>query len=166
MQRFKSIFPAMALMFLCPPAQAQSESPIRTRIVQAFARKAPGWKLVVGIESCHFPVVPSEKTVLVASLYNDALGGPAQGVLVRIYEVANTADAAKWLMPTRSGSVAEGWRVQKYSAGDEGYLARFKSGKRFEIHFRSGKVVGAVAGNSLPRVKRFASIVIAATYAE
>jgi hypothetical protein len=81
-------------------------------------------------------------------------------VNVFVYAVENRADATEGLKPIRNGQGAAGWQTSIFKIGDEGFLATYKDGKRFEINFRKGKVVGKVAANDLSRVTEFANYIV------
>ena len=111
-----ALFSALAL-------KAQTEPKLATRIIQALQDKEPCWNPVVGIEGGRVPVVPSEKTVIVASWYCKQAGGSPEGVAVSVYQVESTTEAKEWLQFIGKGRVAQGWTVRSYHIGDEGYLA-------------------------------------------
>jgi hypothetical protein len=143
------------------PVEGQGESVLASRITQALKKKEPSWNPIVGVESGRIPLVPSEKRILVATWEGGQPGGIRESVLVRIYEVESPEQAIRWLGPARNKQLAAGWRTYSYRIGDEGYLAKYQTGKRFEIQFRRGTMVGNVAGNDLERVKQFANYVVA-----
>ncbi len=138
----------------------QGDTGSGARILRALEHREPGCKGIVGIESGRVPMVRSAKTILVATWYCDDSGGLSEGVTLSVYRVENPAEATTWLKPIRNSVVAEGWKVDKYDMGDEGYNAKYQFGKRFAIYFRKANVVGSFSGNDLPRVKRIAEIVV------
>jgi len=139
---------------------AQDEPPLGLQIRQALNAKEPTWKYVAGIESGRVPIVPSERRVLVGQWQHKHKDGRQENIVINIYQVESHAEAIKWLKPTGNGQVATGWRVDRYKIGEEGYLATFQAGKRFEIHFRNGNVVGKISGDNFTTVERFAKYVI------
>lgn len=140
--------------------KAQDEPPLGLQIRQALEAKEPTWKYVAGVESGRVPIVPSERTVLVGEWQHKLKDRRRENIDIRIYQVESQAEAIKWLKPASNGQVATGWRVKMYKIGEEGYLATFQAGKRFEIQFRNGKVVGGISGDNLTTVERFAKYVI------
>jgi hypothetical protein len=77
-----------------------------------------------------------------------------------IYGVENAEQAAAWLRPLRTAQVAPGWHISIYRIGDEGYVAKYKDGKRFEIQFRRGKTVSKIAANDLEMAREFAKVIV------
>jgi len=141
--------------------KGQNESPVASKINAVLKVKEPGWTFVGAIESGRVPIVPSEKRILVGTWESPKVDGASENVQVSIYEVENLAEAAAWLKPVRSGQVATGWKISSYRIGDEGYLANYRDGKRFEIQFRSDNFVGKIAGDQLSRVREFAQHIVA-----
>jgi hypothetical protein len=139
----------------------QNQSSVASKVTEVLKAKEPGWTFVGAFESGRVPLVPNEKRILVGIWESPKMGGASENVHVSIYEVENTAEAALWLKPLRSGQAATGWQITSYHIGDEGYLANYRDGKRFEIQFRSGNVVGKIAGDELSRVQEFAKYIVA-----
>jgi len=150
------------LLALCSSinVEGQAESSLASRVTEVLKTKEPGWKWVAAIESGRVPLVPSEKRVLVAIWESPQVSGISESVHLSIYEVENPGQAMEWLRPVRSKQVAAGWQISIYRIGDEGYLARYQDGKRFEIQFRSGSIVGKIAGDNLSRVREFAKYIV------
>ena len=141
-------------------AEGQNQSSVVSRVTEVLKAKKPGWTFVGAIESGRVPIVPSEKRILVGTWESPKVGGASENVQVFIYEVEDPAEAAAWLKPVRNRQVAAGWEISGYHIGDEGYLANYRDGKRFEIQFRSGNFVGKIAGDELSRVREFAKYIV------
>jgi hypothetical protein len=77
-----------------------------------------------------------------------------------IYRVENAEQAAACLRPLRTAQVSPGWYISIYRIGDEGYVAKYEDGKRFEIQFRRGKIVSKIAANDLYRAREFAKVIV------
>jgi hypothetical protein len=160
---FQYLFLAFFLAVLCSSrTNAQTESLLSARITAALKAKEPDWEYVGAIDN-RFPIVPSEKRVVVGTW--QAPKSRSQDVFVSVYSVENREEAAKWLQPVRDKHVAEGWHVSPFQIGDEGYLSKYKNGDRFEIEFRRGAIVAKIAGNDLDRVKEFAQCIVEQTAA-
>jgi hypothetical protein len=139
--------------------KAQSEPELSSRIIEYLKVKEPDWKAVGGIGG-HVPLVPNEKRILGASWEKPSSHGALEVVQVFIYGVETRVDAVEWLKRIRSGQVAPGWQTDVFQIGDEAVLAKYKDGKRFEIHFRKGHVVGSIAANHLSRAAEFAKNIV------
>ena len=150
------------VLLICAPmmVNAQSESPLVTRIEQSIRRKEPGWKVSRGIQSGRVRVVPSERTLVTSSWERKLKGGGRESVTLSIYEVESSSEAARWLHPIGEGRVAAGWRVEKVEIADEAYLSTFRNGRRHSLHFRRGSIIAEVSGGTLKVVKRFAQYVV------
>src|SRR5262249_51164226 len=127
----------------------QSESSLSVLIMEALKAKEPGWKPITVIQN-RIPLVPSEKGIL--TVVWSSPKSSSEDVQVSVYGVENRGEAAAWLGRVRNKQVAPGWHVSTYQIGDEGYLLKYKDGKRFEIEFRRGSVVANIAGDDLHRV--------------
>jgi len=136
----------------------QNDSSLATRIEKALKAKEPDWRYVGAIESGRVPLVPSERRIITGTW-----SGPksrSQDVDIFVYSVESREEAAAWLRPVRDKRVAEGWQVNVFQIGDEGYLSKYKNGNRFDIAFRRGTVVAKLAGDDLDRVREFAHCVV------
>jgi hypothetical protein len=140
--------------------EGQNQSSVASKVTEVLKAKEPGWTFVAAIESGRVPTVPSEKRILVGTWESPKVGGVSENVQVFIYEVENPAEAAAWLKPVRNGQVAAGWQISSYRIGDEAYLAKYQNGKRYAIQFRSGNIVGKIAGDELSRVREFAKHIV------
>jgi hypothetical protein len=155
----KALWMALWLaLWLSATAMGQDEPSLNLRIVEALKAKEPEWKPISVIESGRIPVVSIEKRIVAAVWQNPK--SHSEDVDVFVYGVANRIEAAAWLGPVRNRQLAPGWQVSAYQIGDEGYLAKYKHGGRFEIEFRSGVVVAKIAGNDPRMVKDFAKCII------
>ena len=145
---------------LCSSATVtgQDEPHLDSRIMEALKAKKPEWTPIAVIESGRVPLVSSEKRIVAAVWQNPK--SHSEDVNVFVYGVANRVEAMAWLEPVRNRQLAPGWRVSIYQIGDEGYLARYKDGGRFEIQFRRGIVVAKIAGDALRLVKDFAKCIV------
>jgi hypothetical protein len=162
MGRIEMLCLALGLALCCSIAvEGQNQSTVASKVTEVLKDKEVGWSFVGAIESGRVPIVPSEKRVLVGIWESPKVAGVSESVYISIYEVENPAEAAVWLKPVRKGQVADGWKISGYRIGDEGYLANYRDGKRFEIQFRSGGFVGKIAGNELRRVQEFAKYIVA-----
>jgi hypothetical protein len=160
MRRAKTLCVLVGLLAcLSMPLNGREESSLSSRIIEGFKTKEPNWKEITSIES-RVPLVPSEKRILTAAWVGPKLSGVPEVVDTSIYSVESLEQAADWLRFIRIGQVAPGWHARVYRIGDEGYLARYKDGTRFEIQFRSGKTVAKIAGNHLSRVAEFAKLIV------
>jgi hypothetical protein len=139
-------------------ANSQTESSLSAKIIEAAKSRKPDWKFIGAIESTYIPLVPSEKRVLVGAW--ESPKSPSEHALVRVRSVATLDEAAIWLKPVRDKIVADGWRVSPFLTGDEGYLATYENGKRFQIHFRKGTIVADVSADDLDRLKEFVQCIV------
>jgi hypothetical protein len=135
----------------------QNEVSLSSRIMKALKTKEPGWEPIGVIENRPL-LVPSERSILYAVWTSPK--SRSEDVNVSVYSVENHDEAVAWLGPVRKRQVAAGWQVSLYPIGDEGYLSKYKDGKRFEIAFRRGKVVAWVKGDDLRRIKDSARCVV------
>jgi hypothetical protein len=140
-------------------AKAQNESSLSSRLIGALQTKEPDWKPITTIQN-RVPLVPSEKTILAAVWTRRKSSQTTEQVDTSIYGVENAEQAAAWLRPFRTAQVAPGWHISIYRIGDEGYLAKYKDGKRFEIQFRRGKTVSKIAANDLEMAREFAKVIV------
>src|SRR5206468_1800069 len=99
--------------------------------------------------------VPSERPLVVSECDHTSKSGKRESVDVKIFQVDSRNDAQLSLSPVREGKVAKGWKVQRLKIGDEGYLATFRNGARFAIHFRKGTIFVRVSSDSFRVVERF-----------
>jgi|SRR6516162_9798865 hypothetical protein len=155
---FPSFLALSLTVFSSVTIRAQNESALSTRIAEALKTKEPDWKYVGALESGRFPLVPSEKRVIIGVWSSPK--SRAQDMHVSVYSVDSRVEAAKWLGPVRDKKVYNGWSVTAFQIGDEGYLSKYKNGERFEIQFRKGTIVAKIAGDDLDRVKEFAQCVV------
>ena len=130
-------------------ANGQNEVSLSSRIMKALKTKEPGWEPIGVIENRPL-LVPSERSILYAVWTSPK--SSSEDVNVSVYSVENHDEAVAWLGPARKRQVAAGWQVSLYPIGDEGYLSKYKDGKRFEIALRRGKVVAWVKGDDLRRI--------------
>ena len=162
MRRVEILCFALGLALCCTMTEeGQNQSSVASKITDVLKAKEAGWTFVDAIESGRVPIVPSEKRILVGIWESPKLDGVSENVQVSIYEVESPAEAAVWLKPVRNGQAASGWKISSYRIGDEGYLANYRDGKRFEIQFRSGNFVGKIAGDGLSRVREFTQWIVA-----
>ena len=151
----------LALWFvLCGSATfARQDVPaLESRIIEALKAQEPEWTPIAVIESGRVPLVPSEKKIVVQVWQNS--NSHSADVSVFVYSIANRVEAMAWLEPFRNKQVATGWQVSIYQIGDEGYLAKYKDGERFELEFRRGIVVAKIAGDDPRLVKDFAKCIV------
>ena len=152
---------ALVLLFVAPPlAKAQDESPLVVRLERIIKGREPYWRYMRGVQSGRVPGVPSEKILVTGLWERRRKGGKREGVGVNIYEVSSAAEAGSWLKPVSAGEVTSRWKVERYPIGDEAYLSRYQSGRRYSLHFRKNNIVVEVSGESLDSVKRFARYVV------
>ena len=156
---FQSVV-ALCLVFSPVGLEAQNESAsaLAQQITDALKTKKPDWKYIAAIESTHFPLVPSEKRIIVGDWSSPE--SPTQFILVSVYSVDSSGEAAKWLGPVRNKQVAAGWTVARFQIGDEGYLSKYKNGERFDIEFRKGSTVARISGDDRNTVKEFAQCIV------
>ena len=140
-------------------ARAQNESSLSSRVTGALRAKEPDRKPIATIQN-RLPLVASEKTILVTVWIRPKSSRISEQVDASIYGVENAEQAAAWLKPLRIAQVAPGWHTSIYRIGDEGYLAEYKDGNRFEIQFRRGKIVSKIAANDLNKVREFAKVIV------
>ena len=140
--------------------KAQSEPSLASRIIRQLKIKEPNWYVFEAINNTPVPLVPIETRIFVGGWQKPRSEGPSEVVNVFIYAVENRADAAEWLKPVRNGQVPAGWKTDHVHVGDEGFLAKYKKGERFEIQFRKGKVVVKVGANDLSTVTEFAGYIV------
>jgi len=138
--------------------QGQNEPSLSSRIVEVLKAKEPAWKPVATVET-RVPLVPGEKRILTVAFWKSAKSD-SEHVYVSVYGVDNRGEAAAWLGPVHDRRVAVGWQISVYPIGDEGFLAKYKDGKTFEIHFRKGNVVGKIAGNDPQSVSEFTKYIV------
>jgi hypothetical protein len=139
--------------------KAQDEPPLAVQIRQTIKDKEPNWQYIAAIDNV--PVRPSEKRILVGLWERKQQDGQSEIITISAYEIESSAEAQKWLSPLSKGQVAAGWRVYKYSIGDEGYMAKYQNERQFEIHFRKRNVLVKMSGQDLKVVERFAKYVVA-----
>src|SRR5262249_48204316 len=101
------------------------------------------------------------RPLLVQEWDHSSESGKRESVDVKIFQVDSRTDAKLSLGPVREGKVAKGWKVKSLKIGDEGYLATFKNGGRFEVQFRKGTIVVTVSSDSASLVERLAQLVAA-----
>jgi hypothetical protein len=143
------------------PLTAESDSSLAKRIVDSLKAKEPNWTYHSFVESLHEPLVPSEKHIVTGWWYGPNFPkSKSQNVEVHVYSVESVAAARSWLKPWREKQVAEGWEVNPFQIGDEGYFAKYKNGERFEISFRKGNIVAKTAAGDLDTLKEFAQCVV------
>lgn len=140
--------------------KAQTEPSLASRIIQHIKIKEPNWYVFEAIDNTPAPLVPIETRILVGGWQKPRSQGLSEVVNVFIYAVENRGDATEWLKPIRNGQGAAGWQTSVLKIGDEGFLAKYKDGKRFEIQFRKGKVVVKIGANDLSTVTEFARYVV------
>jgi hypothetical protein len=141
------------------PATAQEEPRLAVQVKRDLKDKEPSWRCNETLQTGHVPLVPSEKSILPLVCHREVKGVGFELVEIFIYQVDDSVEAEKWLNPVRTGQVAEGWRVELYDLGDEGYLSTFTSGERFDIEFRKGNIVAKIDGPELDTIKRMAKYV-------
>lgn len=162
MRRVEIVCVALGLALCCSmTVEGQNQSSVASKITEVLKAKEVGWTFIAAVESGRVPIVPSEKRILVGIWESPKVAGASERVHVFIYEVENPGEAAVWLKPVSNGQVADGWQISSYRIGNEGYLANYRVGKRFEIQFRSGNFVGKIAGGELSRVQEFAKYIVA-----
>ena len=142
----------------CITVTGQDKPSLDSRIIAALKVMEPEWTSVAVIESARLPVVPSEKRIVARVWQNPK--SHSEDVNVYVYGVSKRDDARAWLKTFRNKQVYPGWQVSTYEIGDEGYVANYNDGRRFEIEFRVGVVVGKVAGSDLPLVKDFSKCIV------
>jgi len=154
------ILPFVLVLTLCcsMAAKAQNESSLSSRVIGAIQAKEPDWKPIATIQD-RVPLVPSEKRILVTVWTRRKSSGISELVETSIYGVENAERAAAWLRPLRTAHVAPGWHIGIYRIGDEGYVAKYKDGKRFEIQFRRVNIVSKIAANDLDKAREFAEVI-------
>jgi hypothetical protein len=157
--RYVKAFSLTVWLVLCSSmaANGQNEPSLSSRIIEALKAKEAGWQRIAPIEN-RVLLVPSERRIVAAVWVNPK--SRSEDVEVSVYSVENRGEAVAWLEPVRNKQVAAGWQVSTYPIGDEGYLSKYKDGKRFEIAFRRGKVVAWVKGDDLRRIKDSAKCVV------
>lgn len=153
-------FTLILILIAVSTLKAQQEPALATRIRQTIEKKEPGLLFIGALESGLVRLVPSQKRVLVGSWENRGPSGMDVMVLTRVYEVADSMEAEKWLSHISKRQVAPSWYVLKYKIGDEGYLLEYQDRKQFEVHFRKRNVVAAISGQDLRYVKRFAKHIV------
>jgi hypothetical protein len=136
----------------------RDEPTLDSRIIEALKAREPDWRPVTVLESGRVPLVPTERRIVAAVWENPK--SHSGDVDVFVYGVANRDEAMGWLERLRNKRVSPGWQVRSHQLGDEGYLSKYKDGKRFEIEFRRGLVVAKIAGDALHLVKAFAKCVV------
>jgi len=85
-----------------------------------------------------------------------APGPKIHSLLARVLaSFANRVEAMAWLEPFRNRQVVypPGWQVSIYQIGDEGYLAKYKDGGRFEIEFREVQCATKSHGGRRDRIR-------------
>src|SRR3954467_12914404 len=107
---------ALCLAVCLPEVSEAQDNSLRSSIVEVLKAYQPSWRVSYGIESGRSPLVPSEKTILVAEWISP---NPNETTDVHIYEVGNPSERADWLRPNRTNQVAPGWRISTYQIGDE-----------------------------------------------
>jgi hypothetical protein len=161
MKNSKALCFALLLM-LCVSLSlmAQEEPPLAIQVRQTIEEKEPGWRYIVAVESGRIPLVPSERRILAGQWVRQGKSVRRETIGIHIYRVESSSEAAKWLNPIRSEQVAAGWKVVEYSIGEEGYLSRYRDGKQFEIHLRTGNIVIRISGSNLDTIERFIKNVV------
>jgi hypothetical protein len=153
---------ALALgMVVVATHDARAETPLVDKVENAIRSTKPGWRCTRGILNAAPPLVPSQRPLVVEAWDHTSQGGKRESVEVMIFQVDSRTDAKVSLSPVREGEVATGWKVERLKIGDEGYLATFGNGSRFEVQFRKGTIVVTVSSDSFPLADRFAQLVAA-----
>jgi len=163
MKNLKILCHTLILLFCSLTSlEAQDDSSFVGRFRRTIESKEPGWQYIGVIQTGRVRVVPSEKTLIASVWRRISKGDNREGVDINVYEVESPEEAAKWLSLSREARLAVGSQVTKYKKGDEAYLSEYKyqSGSSHELHFRKGKIVVEVRGESLRNVERFAEYVL------
>jgi hypothetical protein len=155
------LFLLLAPIVIAQQCVVSAETPFVAKVENAIRSSESGWRCTRGILNAPPPLVPSERVLVVSDWEHTSESGKRESADVEIFEVGSRTDAKLSLNPMREGKVAKGWKVQRLKIGDEGYLATFMSGARFEIHFSKGTIVAIVSSDSLRIVERFAQHVAA-----
>lgn len=153
--------PLTSLVLIVAALGVRAESPLVAKVENAIRSAEPGWRCTKGILNAPPPLVPSERPLFVSEWDHTSETGKRESVDVKIFQVDSGTDAQLSISPLREGKVTTGWKVQRLKIGDEGYLATFKNGARYAIHFRKGTIVVRVSSDSFRVVKRFAQHVAA-----
>jgi hypothetical protein len=144
----------LTLLVLIAAVGVRAEEPLATKIHDAIRSAEPNWRCINGILNASLRV-PSEKRLVETSCDYTSGTGTRKDINMDIVQVDSVADAEICLSPIREAKVAAGWKIRKIELGDEGYLATYRNGSRFEIHFRKGTIVVIVSSNSLQDANRF-----------
>jgi hypothetical protein len=133
----------------------RAEASLAQKVEDAIRAAEPDWQWTHPILDSS-PIVPSEKRLLISRWKHTSRTGKVEAIDLHIFQVDSRHDAEMSLAPEREGKVASGWKVNRYSLGDEAYLATYGKDQRYEMHFRRGIVVVIVKGDSIQLVERFA----------
>lgn len=156
-----SIFVSALSTVIVATHGARAEAALAAKIENAIQSAMPGWRYTSAILNVPPPLAPSQRALVVEAWDHASESGKRDRVELEIFQVANRTDATICLSPVREGRVAPGWKVERFKIGDEGYLSKFKNGRRFEIQFRKGTIVVIVSSESFPLASRFAELVAA-----
>jgi hypothetical protein len=140
---------------------ARAETPLVDKVENAMRSTKPGWRFTRGIFNGPPPLVPRQRPLVAEAWDHTFKGGKRESVEAMIFQVDSSTYAKVSLSPVREGKVATGWNVERFKIADEGYLATFKNGGRFQIQFRKGTIVVTVSSYLFPLVGRFAQIIAA-----
>jgi hypothetical protein len=132
------------------------EMPVVQRVEDAIRASEPGWVCSHAVLNAPPPDVPSEKRLVASVWEHTSQNGKRESVHLYISQVDSRSDAETSLKSMREGKVAPGWKVEPYSIGDEAYLAKFRDGTRYEIHFRKNTIIVRVSSDSIRLAGRFA----------
>jgi len=133
--------------------KAQGRSPLLDRVVRSIKREEPRWRFIPGVCTCP-PLVSGQRSYAAGGWYLEE-AGERRHVSIYVSYVPSAQLAAEWMESMSRWPVAEGWRGEKYSLGDEAYLSRNQDGTNSTVSFRKGKIVVEVSGE-LGDVVRFA----------
>jgi hypothetical protein len=151
--------PAISLIIILARVGALAEAPLVVKVENAIRNAEPQWRCARAVLDAPWRQVPSER-LLVDSVCDDrSQTEKRERVEIRIFQVDSLPDAEMCLGPVREGKVADGWKVERFKIGDEGYLSTFRDNGRLEIHFRKGTIIVTLSADSLRLVDKLAQLV-------
>jgi len=147
----------LCLLIVLSATALLGEDAVLVRNMENAIRVAePDWKCVHGVWNGPPPDVPSEERLVLSVWLHTAKDGTHEEVVLDISQV-ESGDAAKLsLRDVREEKAAPGWTVKPYRIGEEGYLSTYKTGSRYEIHFRKNTTIVRVKSDSIELTEKFA----------
>src|SRR5438067_4699827 len=112
--------PLTSLVLIVATLGVQAEAPLVAKVENAIRSNEPGWRYTKGILNAPPPLVLSERPLVVSEWDHTSESGKQESVDVKIFQVDSRIDARLSLSPVREGTVAKGWKVQRFKIGDEG----------------------------------------------